>query len=213
MAQHCLVIGVDGSGKSTFLNGLEQHYGFEIAEPTSTPEARAFKARSTDLDVTPELVDEREQIYLALNSIFAWKIKERLDSGIDMAVTGNALVTRVSHALMRTIISGQDNEVSRSITSWVDDIDSHMPDQVVLIHAPDTVIRERIMERQEGGDATEKFWGFNAPYFLSRYQETWHSVLNQLIGASDIDCLALDSSALTPDAMLQQYSTSLQTTI
>jgi len=201
-----LVLGVDGSGKSTFLNGLSERFGMAVLEPTSTPEAKAFKAAHIETPVDGRLIDQRERIFLDLNRQFDERVGAELDTGQDVATTGNGLVTLVSHGLMRVIVGERGpKEIDDAVLRWMES-DALKPDHVALVHAPDEVIRERIQERQQAGDQTERFWGFNSPYFLSRYQETWHGVLDTLAQETVIQCVTLDSSQLNPNEMIDVYS-------
>lgn len=200
-----LVLGVDGSGKSTFLDGLHRHLGVVILEPTSTPEAKAFKAANTETPVDGALIDEREKIFLELNRQFDGAVQTELDTGRKVATTGNGLVTLVSHGLMRVIVGERStHEVDDAVKRWLES-DSLKPGRITLVHAPDEVIRQRIQERQQAGDQTERFWGFNSPYFLSRYQETWHGVLDTMTQNAVAQCITLDSSQLSPTAMIDTY--------
>jgi len=202
--RHRLVLGIDGAGKSTLLDSLNKKDGTLTMEPTSSDTAREFKARMSSLDITSDLIAERKAIYLDLNKTFDERVRETLQAGSAVATTGNALVTMVSHSLMNEIVSGSEGEVAESVSDWVQSSESLKPDQLVLVHAPDQVIRQRIEARQLEGQADEKFWGFNSPYFLSRYQETWHAIIGELLAASDISRVSLSSVDLSPSEMLQQ---------
>lgn len=206
VVQHRLVIGIDGSGKSTLLDGLSHIDKVVTMEPTSSRAAREFKSRSTSLDVTPEFIAERRAIYLDLNRELNQEINTTLERGSLVVTTGSTLVTLVSHSLMSEIVSGSNEEVSRAVNHWVHDNEALKPDQIVFLHAPYDVIRQRIETRQLKGQTDEKFWGFNSPYFLSRYQETWHKVIGDLIENSEINCISLSSSDLTPSQMLQELA-------
>ncbi len=200
-----LVLGVDGSGKSTFLNGLNEHFGVTVLELTITPEAKAFKAAHIETPVDGPFIDQRERIFLELNRQFDQRVNTELRTGHNVAATSNGLVTLVSHGLMRVIV-GERNpvEISDAVGRWAES-DALKPGRIALVYAPIEVIRERIRKRQQAGDETECFWGFNSPYFLSRYQDAWHEVLGILGRETLIQCVALDSSQLTPDQMISAY--------
>lgn len=204
--QLSLVLGVDGSGKSTLLNGLNEQFGAIVLEPTSTPEVKAFKATNLDTLIDSSFIDRREKVFLDLNSQFDQSVERELIQGCNVATTGNGLVTLVSHGLMRTIVGAKGvREVEGSTERWMKS-DALKPKNILLVHAPDDVIRQRIKNRQQAGDHTERFWGFNSPYFLSRYQETWREVVSKLAETTVINCVELDSSQLTPEAMIESYS-------
>jgi len=200
-----LVLGVDGSGKSTLLTGLQERFGATILEPTSTPEAKAFKAANVETLVDGMFIDQRERIFLDLNRRFDKRVIAELDTGKNVATTGNGLVTLVSHGLMRVIIGERGpSEIDDAVKRWIGS-DALKPNHAALVYAPDEVIRGRIQERQQAGDHIERFWAFNSPYFLSRYQETLHKVLHMLAETTVVRCVTLDSSRLTPEAMVDMY--------
>lgn len=199
------MLGVDGSGKSTFLRGLKTRFNYEVLEPTSTPEARALKVANLKMPIDGDLIDQRERVFLELNHQFDRVLSQDHAGERAIATTGSALVTLVSHGLMRVIIGEKnEGEVSESVERWVN-TGAQRPDRVVLVHAQDSVIRQRILERQQAGNQSEHFWGFNSPYFLSRYQETLHHVVDLLGCRVAADCLKLDSSTQTPLAMIDAY--------
>ncbi|HKR81600.1 MAG TPA: hypothetical protein VJR27_01215 [Candidatus Saccharimonadales bacterium] len=200
-----LVLGVDGSGKSTFLQGLQNRFGAKILEPTSTPEVRAFKKANLNTPIDSDFVDRREQLFLNLNRRFDGDVNSLLRQDKDVATTGNGLVTLISHALMRIVVGEKPSlEIDRAINTWLEG-DMLKPDHITLVHAPDKVIMERIQDRQKQGNELERFWGFNAPYFLSRYQDTWLQATNTITQNSGIPTLQLDSSQLQTMTMLDAY--------
>ena len=200
-----LTLGVDGSGKSTFLKGLADNLGYSVIEPTSSPEARLFKLANIDNPVDSDFVNKRENIFLRLNRDFDTQIRSIQETNSLIATTGNGFVTQVSHGVMRSIV---DTNHSRSINDIVADwADSDMlkPATVVLIHAPATTIRERILARQEDGDVAERFWGFNSPHFLTLYQDGLMEAVEALGRFTSIRHYNLDSQVLTPREMLEVY--------
>ncbi|CAN5181037.1 hypothetical protein BH09PAT3_BH09PAT3_5840 [soil metagenome] len=204
-----LVVGIDGSGKSTFLQMLETNMGAVIMEPTSSPEARAFKASNLETPVDTTFINERERIYLNLNQEFDTRLEDAIESGQRVATTGSRLVTLLSHELMRTVITDKPRtSLPDLIGTWAGDA-SLKPEALAFVHAPAEVIRARITARQMAGDTSEFFWGFNAPHFLWRYQDAWHEAVDTITKESDINCLKLDSSKLTPNEMLDLYQDSV----
>lgn len=207
-----LVIGIDGSGKTTFLTGLHDEFDYEIMEPTSDEKARKFKISTLETPIDKAYIAERESIYLALNGIFEATIQDYLSSGTRVATTGSKLVTSVSHATMHGIVSdGSLDEPINATRDWLTSDGTLLPDAIVFIHAPEEIILSRIQERQDGGDKAEKFWGFNAPFFLLRYQAVWERVIDEIDNSSSIETLSLDSSLSTPAEMLSTFSLKLGT--
>ena len=198
-----LVVGVDGSGKSTFLNGLSQR-GFETVEPSSSIESRDFKANNVNTFVDLPFIDEREQLFAGMNNVFDELVANKKNNGIKVATTGSHLVTVISHNVMRLIV-GHRVEMNNIVQQCASSQATLKPDEVVMIHAPYNIIRERISDRQKAGDENERFWGFNSPWYLDRYQETWYKFTDTLkiLGLSMI---TLDSHNLNPDQMIEEYS-------
>jgi thymidylate kinase len=203
-----LVMGIDGSGKSTFVNNLSQQLGFGVLEPTSSPAAKAFKAANLETFVDASFIDTREAIFLDLNREFDAEIIKTQEQTPRIATTGNSLVTLVSHAVMRHITDTRHTSMEEIVTSWAAS-DSLKPTSIALIHAPISTIRNRITQRQQDGDSQEKFWGFNAPYFLDHYQEALHEVIAvvEAMGSHALaPCISLNSQFMSPDEMIVAYS-------
>jgi thymidylate kinase len=204
-----LALGVDGSGKSTFLAGLASRLGTMVFEQTTSPEARRFKRANLGTPVTAAFVHQREDMFLRLNDGLEATISEELARGKDSATSGGRLITLVSHQLMRVVIDeAHPRTISQTVGEWLEDDGSLKPDRIVLTHAPHDVIEERIAQRQQAGDKTEAFVGFNALSFLRRYQDTWHDTLSILQTSSDIPCASFDSSQISPEKMIEQYANS-----
>jgi len=204
-----LVVGVDGSGKSTFLDQLSTSEGYTILEPTTTREARQFKLDSLETRIDGPFIDAREALYLGLNDEFDDTIITELGRSQRVATTGGRIVTQLSHAVMRNVAEGTDRDRTRGL---VDDIVEHWlnnnhlkPDVLVLVHAPADVILGRIGLRQEQGDISEKFWGFNSPFFLCHYQDAWLELAEQIKDSTSLDCLTLNSDEMSPEEMTEKY--------
>lgn len=200
-----LVVGVDGSGKSAFLANVEDRYGAEIVEPTSSPEIKAFKSKIEGQPITPALIAEREDLFLEHNTNFVECLTRSESSFI--ATTGNSLVTLISHGLMRSIVSGYSAEsvVSDSIDRWRE-TKQQVPDELILLKAPFHVILQRIRERQNQGQREEAFWGFNSPHFLTHYQSLWDRLTTAGTESLGMPALSLDSDQLSPNEMISVYS-------
>lgn len=202
-----LVVGVDGSGKSTFLNHLSASHGYCVLEPTSTAEARQFKSDNLETPVDSSFIDSREELYIGLNDSFDDTIRAELDESRRVATTGARIVTQLSHAVMRDIVedtSGNHDFVDRVVNEWLAS-DSLKPDVLVLVHAPTDVILGRIGARQAQGDSNEKFWGFNSPFFLYRYQDAWLELAETIQASRSISSVVLDSGEICPEKMILRY--------
>lgn len=204
---HLLVIGIDGSGKTTFLNGLQDRFGYDVVEPTSSQAARNFKTSTLDTPLDHAHVTQREKLYLDLNSSFEASILARCAAGGRIATTGSRLVTMVSHDTMGSVIGERDLTAPLETTqAWLTQKNKIKPDSIVFVNAPGDVILGRITDRQLAGDTAEKFWGFNSPFFLLRYQEVWEETIKFIGDNSDIGTLSLDSSKLSPGEMLDSFN-------
>jgi hypothetical protein len=197
-----LVLGVDASGKSTFLHGVQDTLGYHVLEPTSTVEARSFKSVYGDRPLSPTIVDKRQQLFRSLNDAFDHTIAlERVDNNV--ATTGSRLVTDISHAVMRRIMIDEPVSVTQIIDQWHDSTSS-IPDHIVLMHAPMDTIKQRIIDRQLAGVMGEKLLGFNSLYFLDHYQDTLQDTLNEL--SYDYSTVQFDSSVLPPQQIIDAYA-------
>jgi dephospho-CoA kinase len=207
-ARLTLVVGVDGSGKSTFLAGMEREYGCEVLEPSATLAMKKFKKDNNKRLITSDFIDLREGLFLNHNTGFAEEYIRT--EATHLASTGSALVTLVSHGLMRAIVEGEDgvdkDDVAEQSLEAFTRLNEPLPDDIVLIHAPDEVIQARIRERQLEGQKEEDFWGFNSPHFLSHYQMTWLNVVERIPSTLGVTALSLDTSILNPDEMIKKYS-------
>lgn len=200
-----LVVGVDASGKSTFLSSLAEQCGYFVVEPTATPRAKVYKHQTAASLISQQLVDEREAIYLELNQQFAIRLNESR-SQTRLATTGDSLVTRLSHAVMRRV-AGIDSDVlpAKCTEIWLDSNGSK-PEAIVLTHAPFETIWDRLTQRQAAGAQHEEFWGFNAPFYLRAYQEEWKVAINAIRTMSDIKCFEFNTALQSPEAIMQQFT-------
>lgn len=206
LPQHLLVVGIDASGKSTFLEGLRSNFDYTVLEPTSSDDARRFKADTIDTPIDADLIEQREAIFSNLNSGFHSKVTESVASGDPVATTGNLLVTQLSHAVMRRVVSvDQQAAVEDVVSSWAEQ-GSEVPDGLAFVHAPFDVIRNRIAQRQNDGDELERFWGFNALFFLQHYQQAWHDAVAQIAEHTEVATLTLDTSILSREEMMAEFA-------
>ncbi len=201
-----LTIGIDASGKSTFLDGLTERFNFTVIEPTSSDQARSFKRRTIDSALSDEIITAREELYLDLNNVHAGLVNAAIKAGSRVATTGSSLVTRLSHAVMRqtTTIESDARHHIRVVRNELSQTD--LPDTLCFTHAPFSVIRDRITGRQAAGNTLERFWGFNSLFFLDRYQDAWHEAAEVIQAETDIECITFDTSTASPDEMLDEFT-------
>ncbi len=203
-------VGVDASGKSTTLNTLRDRLGFQAFESTSTPEAKTFKKKHLNTPLTVEMVQQREEMYLRLTADAETHIKREMAAGESVATIDSPLVTRLSHAVMRQVIDPGigPNHQSSVVHSWIDSnyVDTNI-DTLALTHAPHETIMDRIVSRQQAGDKTEKFWGFNSPHFINLYQTAWHQAFELIAVETDLTCLSFDTSIESPEVIVEQLQT------
>ena len=164
-----------------------------MREPTSSPEAKAFKQRHAGLPITLDLIDRRESLFLNVNNRFDAEIDPALQEN-NVATTSSHLVTRLSHAVMRTIVNSSELAIPQIVEEWGSSA-RLLPRTVVLTHAPMDVIEERILERQSAGMAGEALTGFNSLYFLAHYQDALREAHSLL--PSDISVFSYDSTKVT----------------
>lgn len=200
-----LVVGCDASGKSTLLAGIHRRYGDAIRESTRSDVGLAFKRANIDRRIDGSFIDEREAFYLDI---------ERQERDIardypDIATTNATLITRLSHDVMRRCIglAGYDDE--DIISRWFDDEEdagTPRPDIIAFTYAPFATICARIVERQQAGMQDERFWGFNSPFFLERYQERWRRLMPAL-GECGLCYVTFDTAIETPEQIMTGYAT------
>ena len=200
-----LVSGVDGSGKTTLINNLENSERLNLVgqEPTHTPLSRQFKLRHLSTAVTHEFISQRENFYLGLQGETDEILQGHLDQGVNVATSGNTLTTYVSHTAMRGVL-GVDFS-PRDILNRYNEEQTLRPDFLVVLHAPIEVIEGRVRNRFANGDKSEKVWGFNSPFFFERYQEAWMSTAALLSADSDLPVYTYDTSIQTPEEILDRF--------
>ena len=197
-----LTLGIDGSGKSTFMNGLNTQLGYAVLEPTSSPEAKRFKAAHLGKPIDLAYIQERQQLFTGLNEQFDEHIREALAEG-DVAASGTTLVTNISHAVMRQIVTGREYSTEAIVNTWTES-GSLQPDTVVLTYAAMDTIEDRLVERDKAGIVGEKLLGFNSLYFLARYQDALHTAVDLI--DQDRPVLRVDSSVVhSAEHAIEQY--------
>ncbi len=175
-----LALGVDASGKSTFLRGVHDRLGYLAIEPTSTEKAKRFKASFAEQPVDMKLVRKRHALFREINFSLGLRIDEELESA-NVATSGLRLVTDISHGVMAKIVGQKELSVPRIVDKWMSE-DITIPDTVVFIHAPIGVIHDRILRRQRRGQIGEQLSGFNSLHFLRHYQDALHEAYDALDG-------------------------------
>lgn len=210
-----LVIGCDGSGKSSFVEGINYEFGDFVLESTLSDEAKNFKSANLRAPVNEGFIDARENLFLGLSQKAMVEISSKKIENV--VTTSSSLVTRVSHSVMRKIICVEADSDEAIIQKWLEE-EAELPDIVVLTFAPAEVILDRIAERQERGDRGEAFWGFNSPFFLNSYQERWKKVTSHLANLS-LACVEINTSresilgSVERYGKVREYATSHKTSV
>jgi thymidylate kinase len=199
-----LVLGCDASGKSSFIGACVERLGAVGFEATSSPEAKAFKLATLETPISEELINQREQMFLRL-SRFTLAREGTTDD--DVVTSSSSLVTRISHNAMRSVIGTPASSTQQVIDLWSrDEPDKDKPDMIVLVHAPINVISNRIQQRQNMGDASEKFWGFNSLFFLTVYQRHLLATVDEISKKPDMPPVCkIDSSKLSVPKSILVY--------
>lgn len=196
-----LVVGSDATGKSTIVRTIREAYGCAPIESSRSIEALAFRASHLKTPIDRTFLDIREQFYLLLEAVDQPKT---LKIKGDIVTTNSTLTTRLSHAVMRTCIGEPAADDDTLIAQWQNDeqrFGTPLPDNIILTRAEPDIIRQRIIARQQAGARDEDFWGFNAPFYLERYQSRWEGILPAL-GNLGIHCTTIDTSYRRPDEPL-----------
>jgi len=198
-----LVLGIDGSGKSTMLTKLQSQLGYRVMEATSTPEAKQFKQKHAGRPIDTDFVLRRRQLFHDINSKLECTISPQLEES-SVATSGLRLVTDVSHNAMLRIVGGERLSTEQVVTDWAES-GTVKPDKVILLHAPLNVIRNRIAERQKAGITGEEMTGFNSPFFLGQYQDALYEAVDALSGHTP--GLKIDTSLHTAAELVDLYRT------
>ncbi len=196
-----LIMGVDGSGKSTLIDNLSSRLGYTPLAPSSSPESIEFKIDHLEEPVTIEMIDRREMLFDKLNLVFEKLVGDELTEH-PVATSGSGLITAISHAAMRRIVSARDYSVADIVDEWQAS-DEPKPDKIVFMHAPDEVIRQRIIKRQLKGQHHEKFWGFNSPFYLAQYQNALRATVDEL--SANYSTLSINTSIMTAGEAIELF--------
>jgi thymidylate kinase len=203
MREHCLVVGIDAAGKSTFLKELPENLGYTTLEPAESEEAREFRERTFGLDITPKIIEDRRSLFLKLNERDDATIRDILKSGGRVATTGSRLVTNVSHDIMMQQTLSETPSVTLAVKNWLSDF-SAKPDMIVFLHADDEIIRKRNAKR-EAEDLLETQVGFYGPEFLTSYQVAWFEVIKILGAKASMRVIDYDSGKLSPGEIIDKF--------
>ena len=200
-----LVVGCDASGKSSMLEGIQEQWGDHCVESTRSEEASAFRKANHTRVIDADYIAQRESLYLGLSHQGLLQIKSVEG---DYVTSDSCLVTRLSHSVMRQVISEPFLSNDQIIDAWQEDearAGAESPNLFVLTYADFSVIRQRMEERRVY-DHLEYYWGFNAPLFLEAYQGRWREMMSDLSSAA-FNCLSLNTSENPKDECVAQYST------
>lgn len=200
MSELLLVLGIDASGKSTFLNELSRSSDFMQLQQTTDPAIQAFKAQSVNALVDNTFVNRRESLFQENNVVFMRHVMELLISGKKIVLDGHPIVTAISHSVMRSIVTAEPIDVRAIVETTAQSSEHIDPNLVVVTYAPADIIRDRIRLRQTY-DSTERFWGFNSPYFLNQYQDSLLETVDVLREAG-MEAMVFDTSRVRPEDMV-----------
>jgi deoxyadenosine/deoxycytidine kinase len=197
------VIGVDGTGKSTLINQIvSTREGYTFMEATSTDAAREFKNQNFEMLIDATFINQREALFADIAQDFENQFHQMHANRQSVVTTGGALVTRLSHQVMRTIVGDSSSTYEDVLSEWVRDESLVRPTAFIHLHAPIQVLLARIATRHTAGDITENRWGFNSPHFLNHYQEAWHHTRG-FLESIGVRCVSIDTSTHDKTAMSQ----------
>ncbi len=195
-----LALGVDASGKSTFLRGVQERLGYLAIEPTATDKAKRFKAVYAGQPIDMPLVRRRYALFREINFSLGLRINEELESN-NVATSGLRLVTDISHGVMAKIVGQRELSIPRIVEEW-QATDIIIPDTVVFVHAPIDVIHDRILRRQRRGQIGEQLAGFNSLHFLRHYQDALYTAYDWLHGVRKFET---DTSMHQASELVDRY--------
>jgi thymidylate kinase len=202
---YCLVLGIDASGKTSFLNALPKRPGLKVLEPAQTETAQEFRRKTFKLNITPELIESRRKMFLSLNVADEGLVKSLLKDGFKVATSGGELVTNISHEIMLSYTLNQDQNIESTTKEWLANSEIIKPDLIVFLYADDAVIKKRNDDRANL-DLYEAPIGFNNPEFLSLYQKSWFKVLEIVAREAGIRILSYDTGKLRPSEIADLFS-------
>ncbi len=203
------VIGVDGTGKSTLIDGLAATYPhLTTVEATATEEAKRFKAAHYLTPITDDFITTREQLFLGVARRLEESFRQSAAKGEAIVTTGSKLVTSLSHAAMRQLIGAPAKSTEEVVETWAGDETVRRPTGFVHMHAPMEVILSRIQDRLIAGDEKENRHGFNSPDYLEAYQGVWGEAV-PLLAELGTRCVSVDTSVSDKVMAVEQAATVL----
>ena len=205
MTKYCLVLGIDASGKTTFLHNLPSSLGFTIFEPAESKTAQKFREDTFRLDITPELIEKRRNMFLELNIEYEKNILSDINFGKRVATSGGSLVTNISHDVMFNYVNGTPQDVDVAVKNWLNDKTLAKPGTVIFLHADESIIKER-NDIRAAQDILETQIGFYSPESLSLYQKAWSDVVKILRRRADMRVVNYDSGALSPSSIVNRFT-------
>jgi len=199
-----LFLGADGSGKSTAIASvgaeLAAHGPTETLEQTKAEGLLAFKLKNYSRPVDLAYVDEREALFADDNNRFTALIADSRQRSRYTLIDGHPMVTSISHDLMRDII-GYPDAAQRHANpdALLAELEPQMiPDYVVFLGVSPEERRRRIVLRDK---PEEMLWGFNAPFFLERYQTSLRDCSRTVVELASRTFIGIDTGSMNIDDM------------
>ena len=160
-----LLIGIDGSGKSTTI-GLLKERGWTGVELSAEPVVMEWKKRGIAEPITLEFIQSRQNDILAINQKLNETVLERAESGQLVVTSQHEIVTNLTHEIMReqtslhsSLPQQSESDSPQSADStphrtdpaldlirWIND-SAVRPDAIFVQYAPAETIADRLSAR------------------------------------------------------------------
>lgn len=202
-----LILGVDGSGKTTLAHALAAHTGAVVHEATTGPHSKGLKKLHHRREIDANMVHMREYMYASLTDVLQREVESHLKD-TNIITTGSILVTRLANYTMRRVIAEPNKKsLSEIVDEWLSSRD-RSPDEIIYLHAPMDVIIGRILERLRAGDIHELPVAYNSPFYLNEYNKVLSEAALYIAQHTTIPVADYDTSILSPDEIVAKHLSS-----